>query len=201
MNSYKLNIKVIENFLTDSQLSKILTLVESLDSWEKTEGSQGFWDNRTLSNEFIYYNLDKNVGLELLEIRNMIAAEIQKAYGIKKIYSDHLSVCRWSDGISLNPHIDDMTDSNEKDSFWFNHREFGSVLYLNDNFSGGETYYVHHDKEIKPKAGSLVIHPGDESHRHGVRATTNGIRYTLSSFWTQDIEYLDEFLKNEQKIY
>jgi len=201
MNEHILNIHVVDNFLTEDQLSTILSLVKGLDSWERTEGSQGFWDNRTLSNEFIYHNLDKGVGIELIKIRKMIGLEIEKFYGVKKAYSDHLSVCRWSDGIFLNPHIDDMTDSEEEDSFWFNHREFGSVLYLNDDFNGGETYYVHHNKEIKPKAGRLVIHPGDESHRHGVRAADGGTRYTLSSFWTQDEKYLDELLKDEQAIY
>jgi hypothetical protein len=195
------NAHIVDNFLTIEECSDILNFVKKNPEWERTEGSQGFWDNRTLSNEFIYYNLDKDMGKKLVDIRLKIAKEIEKFFDINKIYSDHLSVCRWYPDIPLTPHIDDMTDSDGEDAEWFRHREFGSVLYLNDDFDGGETYYPHHNKKIKPKAGMLVVHPGNESHRHGVEAAKGGIRYTLSSFWTQDEDYIDDWLKNEENLY
>jgi hypothetical protein len=201
MSSNSFNAHVVDSFLSEKECSDILSFVMSIPEWEKTDGTQGFWDNRTLGHDFIYYSLNKDVGISLLKIRNLIGTEIKQRYSIPEIYSDHLSVCRWYPGIPLTPHIDDMSDSKEEDSSWFNHREFGVVLYLNDDFTGGETYYPNHGKEITPKTGRLVIHPGDESHRHGVRATAGGTRYTISSFWTQDKDYLDDWLKNEQELY
>lgn len=195
------NAHVVDGFLSAEECSNILSVVSSILEWEKTEGSQGFWDNRTLGHDFIYFSIDKNLGISLLKIRNMIGKEIKSRYSISEIYSDHLSICRWYPGIPLTPHIDDMSDSAEEGSDWFNHREFGVVLYLNDDFNGGETYYPNHNKQITPKAGRLVIHPGDESHRHGVNAARGGVRYTISSFWTQDKTYLDDWLKNEQELY
>jgi hypothetical protein len=194
MDTKGFNVKVVDNFLSLDECSNILSFVESLPEWETTGGLQGFWDNRTLSNEFIYRNHSKELGLELLNIRGRIGREIETLYNIEKIYSDHLSVIRWFPGISLEPHIDDMSDSVMDGSEWYHHREFGAVLYLNDNFESGYTYYPNFDVEIKPKAGTLVLHPGDEVHRHGVRASRNGNRYTISSFWTQDVTYSDEWI-------
>ena len=90
-----------------------------------------------------------------------------------------------------------MSDSIEDGSEWFHHREFGAVVYLNDDFESGYTYYPNFDVEIKPKAGTLVLHPGDEIHRHGVRGSRGGNRYTISSFWTKDATYSDDWLDSE----
>jgi predicted 2-oxoglutarate/Fe(II)-dependent dioxygenase YbiX len=56
------------------------------------------------------------------------------------------------------------------------------VLYLNDEYSGGEIYYPNLDIEIKAPAGSLVIHPSDILHTHGVRKVLGGSRFTMTMF-------------------
>lgn len=60
--------------------------------------------------------------------------------------------------------------------------EYGVVIYLNDNFSGGELYYRSKGIEIAPKRGMLVIHPATKEYTHGVREVTEGIRYGLTMF-------------------
>lgn len=62
----------------------------------------------------------------------------------------------------------------------------GFVLYLNDEYSGGEIFYENIGLEIKPKKLSLVMHPGDEYHRHGVRDVVGCTRYTLTFFATRN---------------
>jgi hypothetical protein len=197
MGLKEFNVKVVDNFLSFDECSNILSFVKSLPEWERTEGPQDFWDNRTLSNEFIYRNHSKEIGLELLKIRGRIGRELESLYNIEQVYSDHMSVARWFPGIGLSPHVDNMTDSVEDGSEWFHHRDFGAVIYLNDDFESGYTYYPNYDWEIKPKAGTLVIHPGDEDHRHGVKASEGGTRYTISSFWTLDVTYSDEWIDGE----
>jgi len=194
--TYKGNFraKIVDDFLTPKECQDILAFVTSVSEWDRVSGSQGFWDNRTLSDEYVYQKLSKNMGAKLLAIRDRIGIEIERSFEVEKVYPDHLSIIRWFPGIGLNPHVDDMTDSSGEGSEWFHHREFGIVVYLNDNFEGGHTYYPNHDVEVKPKAGRLVIHPGDQSHRHGVKAAKDGTRYTLSSFWTQDVSYFDDWI-------
>jgi hypothetical protein len=192
------NVKIVDSFLDPNECKTLLSFAKSVLEWEKTGGAQDFWNNRSLSDEYIYNKLSKDIGKKLLGIKARIGTKIQELYQIEKVYPDILSIVRWFPGVGLTPHIDDMTDSNEESSSWFHHREFGIVIYLNDNFKGGQTYYPSHDLYIEPVAGRLVIHPGDENHRHGVIPSKDKVRYTISSFWTQDAEYHNDWLlKNE----
>ena len=60
--------------------------------------------------------------------------------------------------------------------------KMGAVLYLNDNFDGGELYYPKLDLQIKPIARSLVVHPAGMIYRHGVNKVLNGERFSLAGF-------------------
>ena len=86
-------------------------------------------------------------------------------------------------------HADDMT--NYEGMEWFHHRHYGAILYLNDDYKGGHTFYPQHNFEIIPKAGTLALHPGDTNHLHGVTKIKNSKRYTIASFWTREKKYSD----------
>ena len=60
--------------------------------------------------------------------------------------------------------------------------KLGAVIYLNDDFDGGEIYYPKANLEIKPVARSLVVHPAGMMYRHGVRNVFNGQRFSLAGF-------------------
>ena len=64
--------------------------------------------------------------------------------------------------------------------------EYSSILYLNDEFDGGELYFEAIDLLIKPQANQLVFFPSGAEFRHEVRRISNGNRYTLASFYTTD---------------
>ena len=61
---------------------------------------------------------------------------------------------------------------------------FSLVLNLSDlsDYEGGGTYFVEHSVLLKEDAGTLVIHPGQLTHKHGVRPITSGERYVIVSF-------------------
>lgn len=62
---------------------------------------------------------------------------------------------------------------------------FTTVLYLNDDFDGGNTF-INLDSgriEIEPKAGRLVAYNGHKLE-HGVTDISNGVRYTLPIWYT-----------------
>lgn len=69
----------------------------------------------------------------------------------------------------------------EKDNFQHSHVDFDyhtwtSVLYLNENFEGGETCVE--GEIIKPMQGSIITFQGNKL-RHEVLPVTQGIRYTI----------------------
>jgi hypothetical protein len=183
--------KTIDGFLTEDECSKIIDLVSNIEPWE--EDSSPFWANRGLEDKNIYNKYSNEVGALLYQIRERIGEKIKELYSLDEIYPDHLSVCRWFNGMSQEPHADDMTHISGGGHEWFEHRDFGGVIYLNDNYSGGHTFYPDHGFEVTPKIGTLAIHPADPNHLHGVTTITGNTRYTISSFWTKDKSFFEDW--------
>lgn len=64
---------------------------------------------------------------------------------------------------------------------------YGIVMYLNDDFTGGELVYPELDVEYTPKRGSLVVHRAGELH--GVKEIHSGMRYSMTAFmWGCDAQ-------------
>lgn len=68
-------------------------------------------------------------------------------------------------------HVDNH-DWMEGKVFW------GVVVYLNDDYEGGELYYPEYNHEYKPKRKDLIMHVGDIVH--GVKEVTSGTRYAAT---------------------
>ena len=179
----------VENFLDASEVELILDFAKFNDSWDRLE-PESFWDNRLLSAEKIYKNYDASVGKLMLEIKGRVAEKIKESYGLPEIYADTTHLVRWFPGQEQGLHDDDMKDLEGGEEF--HHREFGSIIYLNNDYSGGRTYYSQHSIEVSPEPGLLAVHPGDSEHMHGVTKIEGGIRYTIASFWTSDKRFYDK---------
>lgn len=52
----------------------------------------------------------------------------------------------------MSDHIDVFSKESSR-------RFLAFIIYLNDNFEGGETVFLRHDIKIKPKTGTVVIFP------------------------------------------
>ena len=169
-----------ENFITKANCEYLIKTATELDIWES--GGTGFWENRVLN----YYTIlqhDKKAAEIMLDANNRCGNVIKNNYAIPEVYSDTLQIVRWFPGMEQPPHADDMTNTN---IHGFEHRVFGSIIYLNDDYEGGQTYYPNYKINITPQAGKLAVHPGDPDHLHGVTKIEGGMRYTIASFWTLD---------------
>ena len=95
----------------------------------------------------------------------------------------------------MPPHQDDRhPDGLPHNTPW---REWASVIYLNSDFDGGEIYFSEgSDLSIyKPVIGSLVFFEG--RRWHGVRAVTQGVRYTSPGWYTRDPSHEDVYARKE----
>jgi hypothetical protein len=189
------NAKTVQNFITAEEASTIIDFVKSIEPWEN--GGSDFWNNRSLNAINIYRDMSPEIGKILYDIRQKLGEEIKSLYGLPEVYPDLFQVVRWFPGMEQSPHADDMTDAMEHEKHlveWFSHREYGAIIYLNDNYSGGHTYYPNQGFDIAPEVGKLAVHPGDPEHLHGVTKIEGNVRYTLASFWTRDKEYFDGWI-------
>lgn len=175
-----LNAKVVDNFISEEDCSYLIDAAIRSELWES--GGSEFWDNRVINyNKMLQF--DRNAAVIMLDANIRCGQKIQELFNVDRVYSDTLQVIRWFPGMEQPPHADDMSNTDIKG---FDHRAFGSIIYLNNTYSGGHTYYPNFNFEVIPKTGSLAIHPGDPEHLHGVTKIEDGIRYTIASFWTLD---------------
>jgi hypothetical protein len=96
--------------------------------------------------------------------------------------------CSWP-GDSLLPHADN--ERNEHGRWLPNHtpqREYTALVYLNNNFTGGELVFPDRDVVIMPKPGLLVGFPSNHEFVHAVRNVLSGKRYSVPVWFTMDSE-------------
>ena len=110
---------------------------------------------------------------------------------------------KWNVGGFAAPHSDNSDHDGNPNAFEIN--KYVGILYLNDDYEGGELYFPEHSLEFKPPVYSFIMFPGGHENIHGVKEIIKGTRYTMVSFWdyadavyTQ--ETLDKWEKEEKKV-
>jgi len=71
-------------------------------------------------------------------------------------------------------------------------RYYSTILFLNSNFTGGEEIFPTQEKVVLPRLGRLVVFPSTRQYIHGFRATSNGTRCTLSSWYNKVFTFYDQ---------
>mgnify|MGYP003110382449 FL=1 len=179
------NCKVfyINDFIDGSLSAALLHFAKNTDLWyTASKNKHPWWKGRSISHRVMPNFLQH----ALREVSNKLQHEIMTRHGLTKmIYPDTFSLSRWYPGMDQIPHSDNMQDTKSAPNH--EHRQYGAVIYLNDDdYTGGETFYENFNFMIRPVANTVVCHPADVLHRHGVNTVYGNIRYTLSTFWTFD---------------
>lgn len=74
-------------------------------------------------------------------------------------------------------------ESNKNDEFHTDASDLSFLLYLNDNFDGGDFEYINRNKKIKIKPKSNISIILDNTIYHRVSPVTNGERFSLVMFF------------------
>lgn len=61
-------------------------------------------------------------------------------------------------------------------------RDISLLIYLNDEFEGGELNFKRLSYSLRPKAGMLIWFPSDVRYEHMAKPVTSGQRYCLASW-------------------
>ncbi|CAG5984671.1 unnamed protein product [Menidia menidia] len=98
------------------------------------------------------------------------------------------------DDLSHPVHVDNcvlVSEINEcvKDPLYYTYRDYSAILYLNDDFEGGEFIFTELDAktaEVHPRCGRVVGFGAGKENPHGVRAVTKGQRCAVALWFTLD---------------
>lgn len=163
LKEYGNEIYEIENFISEDLCSHILSFV-NLDGDEGWQNTHPGTTNSVMTEEKLKSFQETTYKLE---------KEISKLFLNATKCSSITNVRRLIEGEHMPMHED--LGYNLKDAILY-----GIVIYLNENFDGGELYYKNFNLKIKPKKNSMIIHKATNAHE--VLTVTNGKRYCLSLF-------------------
>lgn len=129
-------------------------------------------------------------GMFFDELRESFRAHVAEIFG-RDVKPNTSHAQKWNVGGFANPHSDNSDNHGEPNAFEIN--KYVGILYLNEDYDGGELYFPDHDIEFKPNAFSYYVFPGGVENIHGVKEITSGTRYTMVSFWDfADADYSEE---------
>lgn len=122
----------------------------------------------------VLQNVHNQFNMLLLSTSNSYAVR----YGLEEnFYHEGYNLLKYSEGEEYKSHYDDTGGIG---------RVLSALVYLNDDFEGGETEFVNFGIKIKPRAGMLVLFPSDYSYRHISHPVTKGTKYALVT-WIRSI--------------
>jgi hypothetical protein len=186
------NVLVVNNFISKEELSTLTDIINSTpdEDWliEYTTNLKRFCiqkfgrddvDNLVAEGKFEITQgwQDKNLSIIKYPISDTISTRLHKILltadpSIE--FASTKTLQRMQEGVELKAHTDQHTDPAIN---------VATILYLNDEYSDGELFFVNKDLELKPKPGTLVVFPGTEEFEHGVRKVGPGpIRYVIVGF-------------------
>ena len=156
VNSFDIN-KVYEypNFLTQDECNKIIQLASDRVKHSEVLCPTGLCKDtkwRTSSNAFINDSED-NICLK-------ISNTVEKITNINKDYYEDLQVVKYDAGQLYKPHWDACVGSQGTCDNFIKHagqRLATFIIYLNDNFEKGETFFPKRNITIKPVTGKAIL--------------------------------------------
>lgn len=171
-------IYVYENFLTNYEIEYLNNYIKS-----KSEEGEG-WEGELSSTKDTKTWENRNLFIEKNEVYDSIYNKFKEFYSENifpipldsEVFSGLGPIARTQVGQGLALHDDMGPPELQIDNL------HGGIIYLNEDFTGGELYYKNFDYIIKPKSGMLVVHSAKNEYTHGVKEVSSGTRYAITLF-------------------
>ncbi len=187
MKSVDTGCKTIFRFdhvLSDSTCDRIVSFINEIKG-EKTINNDSMpWDE---NDSFNWADIPSDYLFAKIEsYRELVTSLVSNCYN-EEVYPHFTDIVLWRKGRHMNRHRDDgWTDA----EVYMRQRAYTTITYLNDNFTGGETFIASENGDYlnKPKKGSVVILKSTPENAHGVNAITSGYRITLPIWFTRNYD-------------
>jgi prolyl 4-hydroxylase len=159
--NYKYDVKEFENLLTSEECDILIAFAtekglqksDVLSNKLYGEGTKLDENNRTSKTAWL-----KDTDHPIIE---KIALITEKLTGLPKNTQEMLQVAHYTVGGKFNSHYDacnnDSKEYCDKMNRYAGQRRATLLIYLNDDFDGGETVFTKLNKTIKPKKGKGIL--------------------------------------------
>jgi Family of unknown function (DUF6065)/2OG-Fe(II) oxygenase superfamily len=182
------------NFLSKAECALLVETAEALADQQHVEGiADPFWRGRIL---YFADVLAARTGAAALmrDAQRRVTERLRRFYQLTvPVFADTVQLVRWRTGMHMPTHSDRANPDGRPHGMPF--RDFASIVYLNDDYQGGELYFPRLDMTVKPATGMLLAFTGGWYHEHGVLKVLAGERLTMPAFYTFDAA------KRERELY
>lgn len=121
-------------------------------------------------------------------LRNAVREVINPFYQVEVSSSEIPQILSYSAGGHYLPHVDGesiwVTPTQEKIWKKSTDRDLSIVLFLNDEFEGGDFIFPELKVRVRPEPGMMVCFPSNHHYLHGVEPVTKGKRYSIVTWAT-----------------
>lgn len=101
---------------------------------------------------------------------NRCLADYQRNWNFNLGYLEAFNFVKYGTGEYFKTHVDHGP---------YNCYTTSIVVYLNDDYDGGEIDWIRLGLKVKPPAGSICLFPSDYVYEHESHLITNGIKYAV----------------------
>jgi hypothetical protein len=174
-DDYQESIDLIEKLTLDPELTiefEPSTILGDIDNKLNDEKKI-----RTSSNMHIGKYIDTNQYLNNFhkrcdDIVSLVLPGYVRHFGItEEIYNkEHFQLLKYTAGGKFDRHYD---------SFPAAQRAVSVLIYLNNDYEGGEIEFVNFGVKIKPKSGTLILFPSNYPYSHVAHPVTSGTKYVV----------------------
>ena len=167
----KNGIEFYYNVLNNSDL-----LIKEINKYEWTKPLNVKTEDR--SNSVIYFQ-DKELQKEIFKIIDETLHRSLSAYRdlyfLPEITYLTIEALKYEPGEKYVMHYDDGSKH-------VSNRVTSCVIYLNDDYEGGEIEFCNFDIKVKPVKNSMVLFPSNYPYMHTAHQVHSGTRYAINIF-------------------
>lgn len=184
-----------DDFLTPEECIEFIAMAESLGFEEAKIQTRGVGEvmNKDVRDNDRVIHENQTLANQLWElIQPLVPAEIEdhKAVGLNERFRFY----RYRDGQQFKVHPDGAFKRNE-----FEHSKITAIIYLNSEFSNGETIFVNPFQTIEAVTGRLLLFTHGQLHKGS--AVPSGTKYVLRTDVMYRREPNEDEVKLEEEIY
>jgi predicted 2-oxoglutarate/Fe(II)-dependent dioxygenase YbiX len=199
INVHKLKVEdhvgYIEGVVPKEMCNYIISTIDNLNNWNKAQTvgeSAGKVDAKESPRQNDILMISAYPGLEKMDkyLNKVYMSALRKYIGHYDLtvgeagltQDEGYQILRYTEGGYYKDHIDYASHKNPN-GIPSTIRCVSGLIYLSDDQEGGEIYFKHSDRKLKPKAGSVVFFPSIFTHVHTSVPVTKGIKYCIVSWW------------------
>jgi predicted 2-oxoglutarate/Fe(II)-dependent dioxygenase YbiX len=166
------------------ELEKEISNSDSIVKWKKAETIGAGYNQTTrtnydlnITNAGIQENrLAQNIHNQMYTLLLSATAPYARKHDIFELYHEDYNILKYSNSQKCDAHADGDTSTG---------RSVSAIVYLNENYEGGEVEFVNFGVKIKPKPGMLLLFPSNYPYTHIAHPVTEGTKYAIVT-WLHD---------------